>query len=67
MLSPNLPVKISFGRNGRNVLADLVIVTKSASQEICWQKWGRGTSAGTFGASHQICLSGNMLAEIEEG
>ena len=30
------------------MLADLVIVTKSASQEIWWQKWGRGKSAGRF-------------------
>ena len=33
---------------GLYILADLVIVTKSASQESCWQKWGRGTSAGRY-------------------
>ena len=34
------------------MLADLVIVTKSASQEIWWQKWGRGKSAGRFSGCH---------------
>ena len=54
-------------QNGGNMMADLVTVTKSASQEICWLKWGRGNSAGRFSGSHQICPSGNMLAEIGEG
>ena len=29
-----------MGINGRYLLVDSVIVTKSASQENCWLKWG---------------------------
>ena len=47
---------------GRNVLADLVTVTKSASQEICWQKWGRGKSAGRFSG-----LSSNLSVRKSAG
>ena len=44
------------------MLADLVIITKSASQENCWQKWEE--SAGRFGDCHQICQSAILLEEI---
>ena len=49
---------------GVNLLVDLVFVTKSASKEICWQKWGRGKSAGRFSDCHPICQSANVLEEI---
>ena len=43
----NLSVSTYAGKNGGNLMADLVTVTKSASQYICWQKW-EGKSAGKF-------------------
>ena len=35
-----LSVRKSAGSNGGNLLVDLMIVTKSASQQICWQNGG---------------------------
>ena len=46
------------------MLTDLVTSTKFASQEIFRQKWGRGKSAGSISDWHQICHSGNLLAEM---
>ena len=47
--SANLPAEM-----GVNLPADLVTVTKSASQQICQQKLG-GKSASRFRDSHQFC------------
>ena len=68
VLSPNLPVRIYAGRflESANLLTDLVTVTKSASQKICWKKWRRGKSVGRSSVSHQICKSGNLLEEMGE-
>ena len=69
--SVNLPVRRSADRNGGNMLANLVTVTKSASQEICWQKWGVGNLPAdlvtvTKSASQEICwqMWGNLPADL---
>ena len=46
------------------MLEDLVTVTKSACQNIIWQKWEE--CAGRFSDCHQICQAGNLLAEWGE-
>ena len=58
-----LPVGKSSDRNWGwvNLFTNLVIVTKSVSWEIFWQKWKK--CAGRFSDCHQICQSGNLLAE----
>ena len=62
----NLPVKKSAGRNGGgvNLLVVLVTVTKSTSQDICWQIIRKGKSADRFIDCHQICQLGNLHAEM---
>ena len=45
------------------MLADLVIITKSVSQENMLAENG-GESAGRFGDCHQICQSAILLEEI---
>ena len=47
-----------------NLPADLVTVTKSASQQICLQKWGGGKCAGRFNDCHQICQKINDCHQI---
>ena len=47
-----------------NLLADVVTVTKSDSQQICWQILAKGKSAGRFSNCHYICQSGSLLKEI---
>ena len=54
-----------MGINGRYLLVDSVIVTKSASQENCWLKWGNLLADLVTG--HQICQSANMLTDMVEG
>ena len=46
-------------QGGVNLLGHLVTVKKSASQQICWQKW-EGKSASIFSICHQICQSVNL-------
>ena len=48
-----------------NLLADLVTVTKSARQEnLLGRIGGVGNLLGRFSDCHEICKSGNLLADI---
>ena len=51
-------------QEGVNLLEDIVAVIKTVCQEICCPKLQKGKYTGIFRDGHQICQSGNLLAEM---